>query len=65
MNNVKINNLIDEWLLYKEHTKQDLASQLDMSVQTLNNRLDGKFGWSWDEAVTLADFFEVSVAELR
>lgn len=64
--NIKtINEKIGAWLLEKGHTKQGLASQLGISDQTLDNRLDGTYGWTWDEVILLADYLGTSLDELR
>lgn len=65
LDNMKINEKVGAWLLVKGNTKQGLASMLGISVSTLANRLDGSYGWSWEEACALAHVLNVSIAELE
>ena len=62
--NQTMKDKIGAWLLDKNHTTQDLASQLDMSPQTLGNRLDGTFDWSWAEIVKLSKVLGCTPNEL-
>ena len=63
--NQMIKNRIGAWLVEPDHTKQDLASRLGMTVKTLNTRLDESVDWSWGEVKLLAALFGCSVDELE
>jgi DNA-binding XRE family transcriptional regulator len=63
MNQV-IQDKIGVWLMQEDHSKQKLASELGFTVQTLKNRLDGTYEWSWNEMVTLAKILDCSITEL-
>ena len=62
--NQSIQNKVGAWLLVRGRTKQELASELGFTVQTLNNRLDGSREWSWKEIIQLARILGCSIEEL-
>lgn len=61
----RINEKVGAWLLVQGHTKQSLASSLGMTPQTLNNRLDGTYDWTFNEVCSLADILGCKLDELR
>lgn len=60
----RINEKLGAWLLDKSHTKAMLAKILGMSRPTLDNRLDGKSKWTWDEAIAIANLTECTLNDL-
>lgn len=57
-----INEKASAYLNLKGNTKASLASELGMSVATLQNRLNGSLDWQWEEVRALAKILGCSVS---
>lgn len=56
---------IGGWLLESGHTKERLAKMLDISTDTLRNRLSDTYEWSWTEVRKLAEILGCEVSDLQ
>lgn len=59
-----MNKKIDLLLATNHLTMQNLANNINMEIETLNNKLNGTDDWYTLEAVKVAKFFNITLEEL-
>lgn len=64
MNQV-IKTRVGAWLLERGHTKRSLAAELGMTTATLNNKLVGRYDWSWPQVIRLAEILGCTPDDLK
>ena len=59
-----MNKKIDLLLATNKLTSQNLADNIDMKIEALNNKLNGTDDWYTLEAIKVAKFFNITLEEL-
>ena len=60
----RINEKVGAWLIKDGNTRELLAQKIGISRPTLQNRLNGTSGWTWNEAVKIADITGCTLNDL-
>ena len=55
---------VGAWLLKNGNTRQGLAQMIGISRPALNNRLDGKTKWNWNEVLIVSQVLGCPLNEL-
>lgn len=61
----KFSERIGAWLLKEGNNKKKLAGMLNISVGTLNNKIQGDTEWTWSEVCKLSDAIGCKVSDFR
>ena len=59
-----INEKVGAWLLEDGNTRTRLAREVGISRPALNNRLNGRAKWNWDEVIEVARVTGCTLDEL-
>ncbi len=60
----RINEKLGSWLIKTDHTKTEVANALGVSLQTLNNKIEGNTPWLFTEVGVLVELLGCTYEDL-